>query len=385
MTTEIEPWLREAAEDNVDPLGALELLLKPGRSIIYSGEREGGKTYCAVGMNELAVKLHSGSEMFTNIIFKRARSIEEVEVRGHRQRKVHWEKAWPDEVTYVTSLEKVFRLTGKILESKNDWYEDDDFTIYEVLDEFQNFIMADKSYEPLVQAFFVYEGNLRKFRHCCEKISPSINNIPKRLRRFVDDISYAGYLSAHIHKEKFLVEDFNRCWGTRIPPKMFASVKIGYDHKEELMEVPTVTWNMPETMVGEGDIIYDHLSSATFRLNETPSEDKRKDLWFSELIDRVGGEASFDVASVIQSFWDKWDREDDYDRGMDPNYEMCLRIRELRRLKSEKGLKLTWEDIARVEQKKRSTIQTIYAKYAPQLDLDLVELEELNGMEATRP
>ena len=378
MTTAIEPWLREAAEDTVDPFGALELLFRPGTSIIFSGERGGGKTHCAVGCNELAVKLHPGSHLFTNVIFKRL----SFEPNGYWEPgcKVNRVKDWPDEVTYVTSLEKVFRLTGEILDAKNDWYEDDDFAIYELLDEFQNFIMADKSYEPLVQAFFVYEGNLRKFKHCCQKISPSIYNIPKRLRRFVDDISYAGYLSAHIHKEKFLVEDFNRCWGTRIPFKYFASVKIGYDHKEELLEVPTVTWNRPETACEDGDIIYDHLSSATFRLNEKPIQDPKEELWFGQLIDKVGGEASFDVATVIQDFWERWDRGDDYDQGMDSNYELATRIREMRRLRTKKGDKLTWEQIARIESKPRSTVQTIYSKYAPQLDLDLVELEELNGM-----
>lgn len=382
MNEVIEEWLREAAETKADPQGVLEYLLKPGRSNIYTGEREGGKSHLAIGLNELAVKLHprSGSVLMTNIIFNQ---VEEIEPNGYWEPGCHirWRpREWPSEIIYVTSLEQVFRLTGEILEGKNDWMEDDHFCLYQLKDEFQNFVMADRSYEPLVQAYYTYEGNLRKIRHCDGKITPSLYNIPKRLRRFVDDISYAGYMSAHLHKEKFLVEDFNQCWGTHIHPRYFASVQIGYDHKPELIESPTVSWNKPEHLLEEGDMIYDHLSSATFRLSARPVKEPKDEFAFQKLIEAIGGVSSIEVPNAINGFFEHQDAEDDYDPGTDRDYERAVRVRELLRLKQRKGLKLTWEDIARVEGMKRSTIQGIYARYAPQLDLDLVEREEATAL-----
>ena len=372
---QVEPWLREAAEADVDPLKVLEYIFHPGSSVIMSGERGGGKSHCIIGLNELNVKLHPGSFLFSNIIFNQ---VSKIDADGH----IDWTpRVWPEGVIHVTSLEKTFRLTGEILEKKNDWMEDDDFCLYQLKDEFQNFVMADKSYAPLVQAYYIYEGNLRKVRHCDQKVTPSEYNIPKRLRRFTDDITYAGYLSAHIHKEKFFVEDFNQCWGTRLPPQLFATVRIGYDHKEELLEVPTLNWNKPMDLLEEGDIIYDHLSSATFRLTEKPTEDPKDDFDFQGLIDAIGGVSSVEVPTAINTFFEKMDREDAYDKGMDRNYEMCVRVRELLRLKQRKGLKITWDDIARIESKKRTWVWETYRKYAPQLDLDLVEMEELQETE----
>ena len=236
--------------------------------------------------------------------------------------------------------------------------------------------MADRSYEPLVQAYYTYDGILRKFRHCDGKISPSINNIPKRLRRFVDDISYAGYMSAHFHKEKFLVEDLNQCWGTHIDPKYLASVQMGYDHKPQLIEVPTLSWNKPDHLLEVGDIIYDHLSSATFRLSKKPAENPEGEFQFQKFIDAISGVSSIEVPNAIMNFFEHRDAEDSYDMGVDPNYEMCLRVREMLRLKERKGLKLTWHDIAQIEGKKESTIRMAFKRFAPQLDLDLVEMEQ---------
>lgn len=353
----------------------LDGLLKPGRSNLYTGEREGGKSHLAVGLNRLQILRHPGSILMTNLIFNQVTMIEE---DGSKERGYRIEmrpRVYPEEVIHVTSLEKVFRLTGEILESKNDWREDPDFCIYQLKDEAQNFIMADRSYEPLVQAYYTYDGILRKFRHCDGLLSPSQYNIPKRLRRFVDDFSYAGYMSAHFHKEKFMVEDFNRCWGVRIHPKYFASVQIGIDHKPELIESPTLDWNRPEHLLNEGDIVYDHLSSATFRLSEKPTDKPEEQFQFQKFIDAISGVSSFEVPNAILTFFEHQDAEDGYDQGMDPNYEMCLRVRELLRLKERKKLKITWHDIARIEGKKESTIRMAYQRYAPQLDLDLVEME----------
>lgn len=376
MYDEIDDWLRQEAAIPADPGKVLDGLLRPGRSLLFTGEREGGKSHLAVGLTRLQMLRHPGSVLMTNLIFNQVATIEE-DPRSRKGYRIEWRpQVYPEGVIHVTSLEKVFRLTGEILESKNDWREDEDFCLYQLKDEAQNFIMSDRSYEPLVQAYYTYGGILRKFRHCDELLSPSQYNIPKRLRRFVDDISYAGYLSAHFMKEKFLVEDFNRCWGTHIHPRYFAAVQIGYDHKPELIEVPTLDWNRPERLLNEGDIVYDHLSSATFRLSEKATDRPEDQFQFQKFIDAISGVSSIEVPNAIMSFFEHQDAEDDYDKGMDPNYEMCLRVREMLRLKERKGIKLTWEDIARIEGKNKSTVRMAYQRYAPQLDLDLVEMEE---------
>jgi hypothetical protein len=373
----IDDWLREEAGTRADPGAVLDGLFRPGRSNLFTGEREAGKSHMTVGFHQLQIYRHPASILMTNLIFNQVSDVREDETKPSGYRAEWRPRVYPEQVIHVASLEEVFRLTGQILEKKNDWREDDDFCIYQVKDEAQNFIMADRSYEPLVQAYYTYDGILRKFRHCDSLLSPSQYNIPKRLRRFVDDISYAGYLSAHFWKEKYLVEDFNRCWGTRIDRKYFAAVKMGFDHKEELVEVPTLTWNKPEHLLEVGDIVYDHMSSAAFRLSEKPTDKPEEQFQFLKFINAISGVSSVEVPNAINSFFEHQDAEDDYDQGVDPNYEMCLRVREMLRLKERRGIKLTWADVARIEGKKESTVRMAYKKYAPQLDLDLVEMENI--------
>jgi len=141
--------------------------------------------------------------------------------------------------------------------------------------------------------------------------------------------------------------------------------------------VPTLDWNRPEHLLNEGDIVYDHLSSATFRLSDKVTDDPKDQFQFQKFIDAISGVSSIEVPNAILSFFERQDAEDPYDKGMDPNYEMCLRVREMLRLKERKKLKLTWEDMARIEGKKESTLRMAYQRYAPQLDLDLVEIEQV--------
>jgi len=62
MSDVIESWLREAAGKQADPGKVLDGLLKPGRSNLFTGEREGGKSHLAVGLTRLQIIRHPGSD-----------------------------------------------------------------------------------------------------------------------------------------------------------------------------------------------------------------------------------------------------------------------------------------------------------------------------------
>ncbi len=322
-------------------------IYSPGHVVAYTGVMGKGKTHLAVAMNEWNIKNRPECYLLTNVIFLKATGKQEIVLRdGTVREQLDWEVEYPEGVIHVRTLEEVFRKTGEIL------MDHPDAVILILLDEAQNFLLADIT-EKLALTFFRYIGNARKFRHSVQFITPSLANIPKRIRKMHDNPNYSGYLYAHFFKGQYEVQEYNQLAGTDFDMKEISLLKLSYDQiYPNPMTVPVTEWARPWDMVNTGDIIFDHWASAMFQLGSFD---------FEELIKKVGGVAHMEAATAILDYFDE--QESIQDKLDDPEYRRALRVYRMR-----EHADLTWEDISLIEQTPRQTLYSQMKRHMPDIE-----------------
>jgi len=323
----------------------MKWLYRPGRLIAYTGVMESGKSHLAVALNEYNVKTRPECRLLTNMIF--------LKVTGFRQRDgdngafttPEFEETFPQGVEKVLTLEGVFRKTGEILG------ENPEAVILLLLDEFQNFVLADLPQEELGLTFTRYVANLRKFKHCLQAISPSRRNIPRRLREFHDDPRYSGYLFAEWNKGQYEVSAYNRDHGTNFTTQDCATLKVSFDHRPELFDVPVTPWTSWNDL-RVGSVVFDHLASATFSLGAFN---------FVEFMTKLGGAPHFKVPNLIAEFFEEQDsREAESAEAVDIRSTRAFRVYRMRELD------LSWDEISSIEG--GISRQTLYEDMRKHLD-----------------
>lgn len=331
---------------------------RPGKVIIVSGDREAGKTHFSVALNHWNLVHRPQCVLLTNVIFVRVKGWKEVQHRdGSMTMKPDFEEHYPPNVYKVQSFEDIFKITANLLQ------EDPDTIILLQLDEVQNFMLADDPTSPMSKTFYRYLGNTRKFGHAVEFLTPSVNNIPKRIRFFSDDPRYSGNLNYHIFKSKALTAKCNAVNHTRFSPQELAFVKMSYDHVPEAFDVPSTSWTKRWEDCKVGDVLYDHKSSAALDLAEFD---------FGDLMRKVGGVNSCDVPMVMGEWCDrKATVSEETKQAEDPRYQRALRVYRMRHVQPKP---VAWEVIERVEGNvARQTLQSEMKRYLREEDMKGIE------------
>jgi len=154
-------------------------LFRPGTNHVTDGVRGGGKTHQAVAYTEAMVRGAFPSMprtvMLTNIIF-----VKRISKTGPVDDQYVMET--PPGVFHITSMEEMFRTITNLF----TMYGRTGVNFILVLDEAQNFLLADEYQQDVSINFIKLYGTTRKFNLCIWLLTPSINNLPPRARNFLD-------------------------------------------------------------------------------------------------------------------------------------------------------------------------------------------------------
>lgn len=308
-------WVR------VDQEKLMSSLFRPGMNHVSDGLRGGGKTHHAMWMSNAVVQGIFDSiprtTMLTNVIFL------EKTAQGLRE-------GYPPGVHHIQSMEQMFRKIGELLE------KDRQAQILCVLDEAQNFLLADQNQDDVNLAFVRFYGSTRKFGLILWMLTPSINNIVPRARNFHDHPEKPGYVNVRWRKDPQRAREYVREHGLDMEPRQFITVQMGHDHEPELMTVGSSPWTTPLDELRTGGFGYDHLACADFSMGSEAFD-------FREFMRRCGGVPSMNLSSAILSYFDDMDCKAE-EEGEE--HQQALRVNRMRNLP--RG-KLTWDEIAYVE------------------------------------
>ena len=319
----------------------LDFIFGEGKVTVATGPKGSGKTHSMVSLIQNYLEQRPNAVVLTNVIMKRMIGTQEIKHRdGRVSIEPKFEEHYPDRVFKVQNFEDIFRLTGKLLS------EDPDTVILIVLDELQNYMLADKAADDMSTTFYRYLGNTRKFEHRIAFCSPSINNIPKRIRFFIDDPAYAGYLNTHVFKSAVLTSQINQRAAPsakHYSPRELMFVKAGIEVEPQPFEVPVSSWTRQWNELKVGDVVYDHRSSAYFDLEKFE---------FQELMKKVGGVMSEDVPTVINRWVEDIDRQKELGDEADPIVQQTRRVVRMR------NLDIPWDHIGLIEGESDSTLRS---------------------------
>lgn len=305
-------------------------LFKPGMNHVSDGLRGGGKTHHAIWLSQALVQGLCPSvpkmEMLTNVIFLQ---------RTHNG----FKEGYPPHVHHVQTMEDMFRQIGMILE------KDRSTPMLCVLDEVQNFLLADNNQDEVNQAFLKFYGTTRKFNLIFWMLTPSINNIVPRARNFYDDPNKPGYVNVRWRKNPQLARDFIRSRKAEISPKQLITVQMSQEHTPELMYVGSSPWTTPLDEMRQGQYGYDHMSCADFSMGTEAFD-------FGALMKRIGGVPYMDLPATIRGYFDDMEAKQE-EEGEDN--QQALRIARMREMPN--GKRLTWNDISYIEDTPESTLR----------------------------
>lgn len=342
--------------DDVDENRFMSDIFKPGTNHVTDGLRGGGKTFQAVGFSEAMVegafKGMPQTVMLTNIIF-----VKRVSFEGDAEQQFVMET--PPNVYHITSMEAMFRLQARLMRE----YGREGVMFLVVLDEAQNFLLADEYQKETSLAFVKWYGTTRKFNTCLWLLTPSINNLPPRARNFLDG-DPAGYVNARWRKNKHLAAQYIRVHGIEgVNPQELTQLKLGTDIPPVWVRITSTPWTRPLEELDIGEYGYDHLANADFKV----SIDKDRPFDFDGFLERCSDMPSYKMATVMQEFFDEMDGVSGGDVAVpeiDDRLEKASMIHRMRAI----GLK--WGEIEDILRIPTSTCQTWYAKYRRANGLD---------------
>ena len=332
-------------------------LIQPGETIVMAGRRGHGKTATAVSLcqHDMAGDFgHENVAVITNVVFGR-------KVAGGQP-----VEDYPPGVYHEDTLAGTMRRIGAIVEE----YGRRGANIIWLLDEAQNFMMADQNGTKENLALTKYLGNARKFGVCNIFLTPTINNLAPRVRCFPQGEGKSGYCSCQMMKDR---AEARKLVGNRADPRSVTFFRTDPDARWTPVFISPTSWirDIYGPTVSPGDFGYDTVSTATFNIGENGHG---VPFSFEKFIRATSGGLSHQLPEKIEGFFAEWDREGEKGKeeertGQGPvqiGYTkddvelMKCRAMHRRRLAGD-----TWPEIAEEWAEPKTTLQYQYRKWLP--------------------
>ena len=321
-------------------------LLQPGETLVVAGKRGHGKTATVMSMAQHAVEGdygHECVEVVTNVVFGRVTRGDPIE-------------DYPEHVHHEDTLAGTMRRIGEIVRE----YGPGGCTILWLLDEAQNYMMADENGRKENLALTKYLGNARKFDVCNVFMTPTLNNLTPRVRCFPTGESKSGYCSAQLIKDKDLSM---ATVGARVDPRSITFVRTSPNGPFQPIYIEPTSWirgiygHLPVGSFG-----YDTKSMATFAIGEN---DNGVLFSLEDFLKVTSKGLSHELPDKIDDYFDRWEKEGSETEKELPGEDyskirisdQCRRIERMR----DKGL--TWRMIADIEDEAMTTVQSRFYKF----------------------
>lgn len=319
---------------------------KPGVNWIVDGPRGSGKTFGVIALlHMLTCGAFPGCgrvEILTNIVFgtKENGKI----VLGH-----------PPGIHYVTTMADALRTTGELLAK----YGMGNVTIAFVLDEAQNFMIADLNAAAENQALIKFMGNTRKFGMCTMFLTPTRRNLAPKIRNFSDD-SAPGYCGVLMRKDAAKATTIASMSRGRIQARDLMFISATSDMEDIPIRLCATAWTKPLSSLNEGEYSYDTLSAADFSLGDNGTG---KTFDIKDFLKAVSKGISTNIPDAICEYFERWDRESP-DGEEDGGMQEIIDMNTLQAHRAERGriLGMKWKDIAFYEGDNEKTIISRHKK-----------------------
>ena len=349
----------EWQDSGIDGDALLCDMFKPGVNHVTDGIRGGGKTFQAIAyaqpMVEGKIKGMTKTILLTNVIF-----LKRVAKTGIMENDFIMET--PQGVHHITSMEEIFRYATRYMKQ----YGRQNIQFLVILDEVQNFLLAEEYQADLQITFVKWYGTTRKFNVCLWMLTPSINNLPPRARNFQDDDVKTGYVSYRWRKNKLAASKYIQEHHIKdANVQSFTTLTMGAHEPPVMFRVMPTSWTKNVEDVEIGDYCYDHLACADFKLSIRKDDDGNETFHFDKLMELCSDLPSFMMAKVMDNFFKQMDGTATEDINGNPiktntedtDYERALQIRKMRDM----GLKI--KQISYIMKKPESTIRSWHDKY----------------------
>jgi hypothetical protein len=315
----------------------LKFLFAPGKNYITDGERGGGKTFQAVAYAEMLIKRKHPPwgriVLLTNIIFLQKTASGMI-------------KATPPGVFRATTMKGMLQKIGEILKLHGR-----DVTILVILDEAQNFMLSDVNADKVNLALIRWFGTARKFQCVTWLISPTIKNMVPRVRNFYNEEN-PGYMNGIFRKDSARAKHFVEKFRPDTSPRDYTTLQYGDEGLPRLLQIPKASWTRSPEELGEGEYCYDQLSSADFSLGD--------DFEIKDFVNAVSDVESEKMAAAILDFFaGKTAAAETEGQAAAANarIERMLRVDRMRRMK------ISWANIAVIEDMSEPTVRRWYKNY----------------------
>lgn len=331
-------------------------MFKPGVNHVTDGIRGGGKTFQAISyaqpIIEGKIKGMTKTILLTNVIF-----LKRVAKTGKMEDDFIMET--PPDVYHTNSMEQMFRYITRFMKQ----YGRENVQFLVILDEVQNFLLAEEYQADLQITFIKWYGTTRKFNTCLWMLTPSINNLPPRARNFQDDDTKSGYVGYRWRKNKIAAARYIQEHNIKdVNPQEFTTLTMGAHEPPVMFRVCGTSWTRNTDDVEIGEYCYDHLACADFKLSIHDTEEEA--FKFDELMALCSDLPSFKMAKVMSDFFDRMDGKMPSDGSSDipsltdtVEYKRALEIRRMRDM----GLKI--RQIAYVIGRPESTCRSWHDKF----------------------
>ncbi len=319
-------------------------LLRPGKTLVFGGERGEGKTSTAISLAQNTMDGLYGHEnvaVITNVIFGK--------VIGGGNMPI---EEYPNNVYHEDTLSGTMQRIGSILKE----YGSGNVTILWILDEAQNFMLADLNGSKENLALTKYLGNSRKFDVCNMFLTPAINNLTPRVRSFPTGESKSGYCSCQIIKDK---KTSRREVPPGIDPRSISYFITGPESGKLPIYIAPTSWTkgIYGPGVKPGSIGYDTKSTASF---EVGTNCVLEPFDFSSFIYATSGGLSHQLPEKIEAYFRIWENqgaEEKENAILFKIKEQCARIERMR------NQGITWKNIADIEGEVKTTLESRFKKY----------------------
>ncbi|AGI47381.1 hypothetical protein TALC_00372 [Thermoplasmatales archaeon BRNA1] len=268
-------------------------LLQPGETIVLAGRRGHGKTATAVSICQHAMNGdygHEGVHIITNVVF------------GLKTPSGMPVEAYPPGVYHEDTLAGTMKRIGDIIKKCGRRKA----LIIWLLDEAQNYMMADQNGSKENLALTKYLGNARKFGVCNFFLTPTINNLTPRVRCFPQGEGKSGYCSCQMMKDKS--EGARVLGGRGGDPRDITFVRNDADASWAPVFIAPTSWirDVYSSAAKVGDYGYDTVSTATFSIGENGNGIPFS---FEKFIRATSGGLSHELPDKIDGFFRQWESE----------------------------------------------------------------------------
>ena len=276
----------------------LNVIFEPSKTHIMDGSKGGGKTHLAVYLmwllcEKLKFTNHNGKEIkyhvITNVTFGAMENGKLV-------------KKMPENVYFSNSFSGIFGHVSDIINA--DGADERENRIVLFLDEAQNFLMAKRAGTDMVVDMQKFFANTRKVSMCVVLLTPSKEELPPRIRLFVNQYNsdVKGYNNYYWQKRPTRAAAYIRHKGLTIDKKQLVFFQNGDSQEgndnESMFFVPSCPWNTSLSELKEGQIAYDHMSIASL-------SNRDQDFDLDEFMDSISGLLSPDVPEAVKAYIDR--------------------------------------------------------------------------------